>query len=239
MHKQDIDKILQQVEEGYDLISKKFFQTRKYFWGEMEFIKKYTKTEDRVLDYGCGNGRLLGLFANRKIKYFGVDVSKKLIDYARKEYYGKDDVQFKKISSSQVSLAFKNNYFKTIYAVAVFHHLPDKKFRLKIAKELHRIVASDGYIIISVWNLWQKKYRKNIFRNWIDKILGKSELDWNDCLISFTDNDSNVFNRYHHAFTKRELIKLFRQVGFKIEKCELVGGNILLVGKKVGRYLKK
>ena len=52
-------------------------------------------------------------------------------------------------------------------------------------------------------------------------------------MISFTDNEGKKFERFHHAFTKRELRNLFSDAGFKIEKCEIPDGrNILLIGKK-------
>ncbi len=232
MKRETINKILQQTEQGYDLISEKFSQTRKHFWGELEFIGEYAKVGDKILDYGCGNGRLLELFKGKNINYVGIDASGKLIEFARDKYETMDGVEFLKINPSQTSLPFPDNYFNTIYSIAVFHHLPDKKFRLRIVKEMHRILKPGGYIVVTVWNLWQPKYRKKIWQNWKNKILGKSELDWNDCWIDFTDNKGKKFKRYHHAFAKRELKQLFKQTGFKIEKCEIPDGrNILLVGR--------
>jgi len=232
MKKEIADKILQETEAGYDLISEKFSQTRKHFWRGLEFLKDYTHEQDNVLDFGCGNGRLLDLLDFENINYWGADVSQKLIEYAQ----GKHDserVHFSKISPSQDSLAFEAGFFNTIYSIAVFHHFPSKKYREDVAKELLRITKKDGYIIVTVWYLWQENYFKNILTNWLDKIRGNSKLDWNDCLVSFTDNQGKRFQRFHHAFTKRELRKLFEKAGFEIEKCEVTGGrNIVLVAKK-------
>lgn len=248
MKQEIVDKILKQTEQGYDLISGKFSQTRKHFWGNLEFIKDYTKRGDKVLDYGCGNGRLLELFVGRKVDYIGVDVSKKMLDIACEKHTNtgnsREKISFQKISPSQISLPFKENYFNTVYAVAVFHHLPSQKLRLEIAKELYRNLKPNGHIVITVWNLWQKRYRKNIFKNWNNKLKKNlflriksgeflGDLDWNDCWINFTDNEGKKFKRFHHAFTKQGLKELFEQVGFKIEKCEIINDwNIVLIGKK-------
>ncbi|HBI34366.1 MAG TPA: hypothetical protein DEA43_01560 [Candidatus Moranbacteria bacterium] len=226
------NKILQETELGYDLISKKFSETRKHFWRGLEFIKDYTHSGDNVLDYGCGNGRLLELLADKNINYQGVDVSQKLVDLAKSKYTG-ENIEFSKISSSQISLAFETGFFNTVYSIAVFHHFPSKKYREDVARELYEKTKDGGYIVVTVWFLWQKKYLKNILQNWINKIKGNSALDWNDCSISFTDNSGARVERFHHAFTKRELKKLFELVGFKTEKCEVVDGrNILYIGKK-------
>ncbi|MDD5396814.1 MAG: class I SAM-dependent methyltransferase [Candidatus Moranbacteria bacterium] len=255
MKKETVEKILSQTKHGYDMISQKFSQTRKHFWRNLEFIADFAKDGDSVLDYGCGNGRLLELFENKKINYVGVDVSQQLIDDAA-GHYGAENRQFKKIDPSQTSLAFPDAYFNSIYSIAVFHHFPSEKYRQEVAKELFRATKNGGQVVVTVWYLWpafsaswrirrgkpafvslrrgkQKKYYKYVIKNWIEKLKGQSELDWNDCHISFTDNAGKKFQRFHHAFTKRELRKLFAEAGFEIQKCEVVDGrNIVLVGKK-------
>lgn len=233
MKKEIADKILHETEVGYDSISAKFSQTRKHFWRGLESIKSYTHEGGNVLDFGCGNGRLLELIGEvENIQYFGVDVSSGLIDIANNKYQAQN-VYFSKIDPNQTTLAFNDNFFNTVYSIAVFHHFPSKKYRQDVAKELYEKTTNGGHIIITVWHLWQKKYFKNILQNWMDKLKGESELDWNDCEISFTDNQGKKFQRFHHAFTKRELKKLFEDAGFEIEKCEVVDGrNIVLVGKK-------
>ena len=244
MDQETAEKILKETEQGYDLIAGKFSETRKHFWRGLEFIGDYAKNGDKVLDFGCGNGRLLELLKDKDIDYLGVDVSGKLIETAKEKYPEKAD-NFENISSSD-SLALADNSFNTIFSIAVFHHFPSQKYREDVAKELYRVTKKNGQIIITVWNLYQKRYIRNIINNWLDKIyfifsgstrigenVNSGKLDWNDCYISFTDNAGNKFQRFHHAFTKRELKKLFKKVGFKIEKCETIDGrNLLLIGKK-------
>jgi|GEM_PF-269567 len=262
MKKEIADKILHETEIGYDSISAKFSQTRKHFWRGLEGIKEYTRENDKVLDFGCGNGRLLELLGEIKnVAYFGVDVSQGLINLAKKRY-SEPNTNFSKIDPSQTSIpstnfnnarsmksngktalvqekklvlgeAFEAGFFNTIYSIAVFHHFPSQKYREQVARQLYEKTATGGHVIVTVWYLWQQKYFKNIFANWKAILKGESKLDWNDCMISFTNNEGVKFERFHHAFTKRELKKLFSSAGFKIEKCEIPDGrNILLIGKK-------
>lgn len=232
MKKEIADNILEQTEAGYDSISGKFSDTRKFFWRELEFIKDYVKSGDSVLDFGCGNGRLIELFSDKKIQYTGADVSEKLLDLAKSKYPS-EAANFLKINPSQTSLPFQNDFFNAAYSIAVFHHFPGKDYRKKIADELYRTIKLKGYVIITVWNLWQRKYIKNILKNWALKIFGKSQLDWNDCWITFKNNEGKIFNRYHHAFRRKELKEMFEKTGFKTLKSELINSRtILYIGKK-------
>lgn len=227
-----VNKILSETETGYDRMADKFSETRKYFWRDLEFIGDYAKDGDKVLDYGCGNGRLLELISGKNIEYTGVDVSQKLIDIAKLKYPG-ENINFSKIDPRQHSLAFESNSFNVVYSIAVFHHFPSAELKNEIVKELYRVTKPGGHIIVTAWNLWQKKYLKNILKNWLDKISGKSDLDWNDCYVAFKNNQGEIFHRYHHVFTKRELEKLFEKAGFKKEKCGIFDKkNVLFVGKK-------
>ncbi len=230
MKKEMVYKILLETEQGYDLIAEKFSETRKFFWRDLEFISDYTKERDKVLDYGCGNGRLLEIMNGKNIEYQGVDVSQKLIDIASQKYPGK---KFQKISGFG-TLPFPDNYFNVIYSVAVFHHLPSKQLRLQVTQELYRVTKPGGHIIVTVWNLWRWPYIKDIIKSCFNILINGSKLDWNDCYITFKNNQGEIFNRYHHAFTKRELKNLLITAGYQIEKYKKVKNkNLLIIGRKL------
>ncbi|MDO8240415.1 MAG: class I SAM-dependent methyltransferase [Candidatus Moranbacteria bacterium] len=232
MKNENIDKILNQTEAGYDQMAEKFSGTRNFFWPELSFIKDVVSEESKILDFGCGNGRLLEILQEKNPQYFGVDISQKLIDLA-KQKYPQFAQNFSKISG-QPSLAFPDEFFNNIVSVAVFHHFPDQKFRLAMAKELFRVTKPGGKIVVTVWNLWQEKYKKYVWKNRIRKVFFLSQLDWSDCEIPFKNNKGEVFTRFHHAYTKKDLANLFSQAGFEIEKVEVVNNkNLVLVGKRI------
>jgi len=216
------DKILKDIERGYDQMAEKFSGTRKYFWKDFEFILYYTKQGDKLLDFGCGNGRLLEMLKDKKIDYVGVDISQRLIDIA-KEKYAKERVNFQKISSSP-TLPFPDNFFNQVVSISVFHHFPKKYARI-IAKEIYRVIKPEGIVIISVWNLWQKKY----WKYWLNpKNIWKKNI-----MIPFKNNQGEIFERFHYMFSKRKLGNIFREAGFKIEKKFILNKkNIIVIGKK-------
>lgn len=233
MDKKLAEKILLDTELGYDFMSGKFSETRKFFWRGLEFIADFAKEKDIILDHGCGNGRLLDLILKAKnIRYYGTDPSQRLVEIAR-EKHGGSVIRFQKTDPIQSTLPFNDEFFNTSYSIAVFHHFPSSEYRQQCAKELYRVTKKGGCVVVTVWNLWQRKYVTKVIKNWYNKIIGESRMDWNDCYISFRDNQGNMFQRFHHAFTKSELEKLFISAGFSIERCGVVNGrNILLIGRK-------
>jgi len=166
-------KIIGDMEKGYNLISEKFTQTRNHLWKDLEFIGSYCKKGDKVLDFGCGNGRLLDFLEKKEIEYTGLDISDKLLKEARNRFLNQKQAEFQKISGLD-SLPLENDSFNIIYAIAVLHHVPGKEMRKKIVEEFYRILKPEGTIVITAWNLWQRKYIKNVIKSWLLKIVGVS-----------------------------------------------------------------
>ncbi len=229
------EKILQELESGYDLIAEKFSETRAFMWQDLEFVKNIVKPESRVLDFGCGNGRLAKFLGGNFSEYVGVDISQKLIEIAQKNnrQFG-PRVRFFKMDPLSEKLPLKENYFDVIFSIAVFHHFPSTEYRLQRAKELYRALRPGGKLTISVWNLWQRRFWKYHLTSFWNKLFGDSKLDWKDFYLPFKTEEKN-FERYHHAFSKKEIESLFSKAGFeKISLWKSQKGNIIYLGQKVG-----
>lgn len=93
----------------------------------------------KVLDVGCGTGRML-----RQIKgdyaLYGVDISKKLVEYAKKKG---GRIRYRVASSD--SLPYETGYFDLVMCHSLFHHLKDPS---KTINELLRVVKPDGAVFI-------------------------------------------------------------------------------------------
>jgi ubiquinone/menaquinone biosynthesis C-methylase UbiE len=76
-----------------------------------------------LLDLGCGTGwavRYVARKMNENGKFVGIDISGAMIDKAKVNSIGLQNVEFYKANSED--LPFPNNYFETIICSNSFHH---------------------------------------------------------------------------------------------------------------------
>lgn len=239
MDEQYAKSLLDKTKGDYNLIAEDFSRTRDYLPENIMFLEKYAQNGEKILDLGCGNGRLIELFLNKNVEYTGVDVSGKFIEISQKRY-----PQGKFIVAPALNLPFPDNYFDAVYSLAVFHHIPSEDFRNQFLKEIKRVLAPNGILILSVWNLWHlwfrpdlwffrkrlRKYFKLIIKYTAFNLLKRSQLDFKDIFISWQNNTM----RYVHCFSRGELESLLRKNGFSVKEIFSSGNRKT---KESGIYL--
>jgi len=214
--------------ENYNLIADDFSRTRKHPWPGFEILTEGLNPGDRVLDLGCGNGRLLDLLQDlpagrqdKNINYIGLDNSSALIALAQKRYPGMD---FRK--GDALNLPFSDNYFDKIYSIAVLHHIPSQELRLRFLLEAKRVLKPQGLLILTVWDLrarWPLRLKYGFL-----KIIGRSKLDFGDVFVPWQKKQ----RRYVHCFAKRELTDLAKKAGFAIKQSGTLKTNFFIVVQK-------
>lgn len=224
--------LLEKTRQDYNTIAEHFSKTRNFVWEELKSLSQYSFVGERVLDLGCGNGRLLEIFKDKNIDYIGIDSSEKLIEIAKKKY---PKAKFQKADA--LNLPFPANYFDKVYSIAVLHHIPSVKFRLRFLKEAKRVLKPEGLLILTVWNLWQQKFLKYHLKFFFLKLIKKSKLDFKDIFYPWKNQAGEVVTRrYVHVFSKRELKKLVKKSGFKTKDIWIWGkaqrSNIFLIAEK-------
>ena len=222
-------KILEDVKTTYNTIAGDFSNTRNRVDNEFEMLKKYIHPDKKILDLGCGNGRLLvflkGLIKEKELiqNYTGVDNSEQLLEIARQKHPG---INF--ILGDQLQIPLKNESCDLIFNIRAFHHIPSKNLRYDALKEMKRVLKDDGILVISVWNLWQKKYFRELTSAMGRCMLTAGGYDYNDTLIKW----GKQRKRYYHAFTRRELVKTVERGGLKILDFSKVGHDFVITAGK-------
>jgi ubiquinone/menaquinone biosynthesis C-methylase UbiE len=116
-------------------------QTAKY---EAVLDNLDIKKHDAVLDVGCGTGLLFSHVANRAGTIVGVDISGKILLYAKKRAKQFSDVHL--VMADADYLPFKNNVFNCAFAITVLQNMPKPE---KTLKEIKRVITENAVVIIS------------------------------------------------------------------------------------------
>ncbi len=160
--------LLEKTRNDYNSIAEDFSRTRWNIWAEFNIFREYVKNGDKVLDAGCGNGRLLELFKDKVIDYTGIDISEKLINLARKKY---SDNNF--IVADTLNLPFPDNNFDKVFSIAVLHTIPSCGLRQKVLFELRRVLKPSGFLILTVWDVWRKDTFPLLLKYCLLKLINK------------------------------------------------------------------
>ena len=221
MEEKQAEILLKKNKNDYNLIAADFSRTRD-FDKDLKGLTSFLSAGERVLDIGCGNGRLLKLIGNKGLDYTGIDISEQIIKIAQEKYPGQ---KFQIFDGRHIP--FSDGYFDKIFAIRVFHHLPSEKIRLEFLKEIKRTLKPGGLLILTVWSWHSKDLRikKALLRTFFLRIFIRTKLDFGDAFIPW----QNKVERYYHFFNKNELKKLIEKGGLKVRQ--------IYFSPKKGKYL--
>jgi SAM-dependent methyltransferase len=109
---------------------------------------KYTAAEGKkILDWGCGPGRIiryLPLFLPKDCELTGTDYNKRSIEWCKENLPG---IIFNQ-NSTDPPLPFRDDYFDIIYGLSVFTHLSEE-LHYEWFNELFRLLKPGGIIVFT------------------------------------------------------------------------------------------
>ncbi len=224
------------VKHNYEEIAEEFHETRrKYLWPELIKLAKNVKDGDRVLDVGCGSGRLAEAFMGKTVSYIGVDACRRLIEIAREE---EPDCRFLIGDVLELGL-IPEIEFDYVFCIAMLQHIPGSKLQVDALRQMRNKIKPGGQVIVSVWNMrsriWadKKPYRRLIFKFMLLKLIGKNKMDFGDIIIDWKNPaGQTISKRYYHAFRGRELKRLARKAGLRVKKFYKDQYNYYLILKR-------
>jgi len=97
----------------------------------------------RVLEIGCGPGRLMRQLAPEIGEIHGVDVSDEMIRLAREHLADLPNAHVHVGDGTSLNM-FGDSLFDLVYSYLVFQHIPDKNVVFNYLQETHRVLMPDG-----------------------------------------------------------------------------------------------
>jgi len=95
----------------------------------------------RVLEIGCGIGRITEFFIEKFEQIFGVDIAKTMIENAKKRIL---NPRYHFLETDGKTLPFPDKMFDLVFSHAVFHHMPSREIIEANFREVLRVLVPNG-----------------------------------------------------------------------------------------------
>lgn len=140
--------------EGRDINDEQFKETGKENYSDLIIDDKLLHetlgdfSTKKVLDIGCGAGRLTEFFAKDFEHAYGVDISENMVLKARKRLKDVSNVTF--VSNDGEHYPFEDNTFDLVFSYIVFQHMPSREVIQENFKEIKRVLKPSGIAKIQI-----------------------------------------------------------------------------------------
>lgn len=183
---------------------------------DREFLTRHFRVPGRLVDLGCGTGRILVHFADRGFEVVGIDLSRQMLAAtAEKQYATGLPISLVRGNLCELS-AIRDQVFD--YAACMFSTLGmivGVAARRRALREFHRILRPGGLFGLHLHNRWfnltDPQGRKWLWRD-LRRRLGNGE-DAGDKVMA---NYRGIPNVRIHLFGMGEIRRELQQAGFQL-----------------------
>ncbi|MFN4260508.1 MAG: class I SAM-dependent methyltransferase [Gemmataceae bacterium] len=189
---------------------------------DLDFVIRHLPRPGRLIDLGCGTGRLLIPLARRGFWCLGVDLSEEMLRIVA-EKADAAGVTVPRVRANIVELeALADASFD--YAACLFSTLgmiAGPEARCRALAQVYRLLRPGGQFLLHVHNRWFNVWNAN-GRKWLlyDSIRSVT------CRPSAGDMvmpiHQGVAGLTLHLFTRREIVRLLQQTGFHVLEVQSV-----------------
>ena len=213
----------------YTTFAQEFAASRSDSDPALVCILPYVPQGARLLDIGCGNGRLALLLERERpgAAYLGLDSVPDLIEQARARaaHVASISAEFRIADVAQPgwSSVLRGARFDTVASLAVIHHMPGHARRARVLREMTSSVAHGGRIILSAWQfLGSERLRRKIVA-WSEVGITDEELEPGDYLLDWKRGGRGL--RYCHLIDPAEAECLAAEADLTVQEMFRAGGR--------------
>jgi tRNA (uracil-5-)-methyltransferase TRM9 len=229
MDEETVERLLALNREFYTAFAASFAASRPVSDPALTSILPYLPQRARVLDVGCGNGRLALLLAQERpgTTYVGVDTVPELIEFARvqTEQLTNISVEFHVVDVARAGWggAISGTPFDCVVALAVLHHIPSFDLRVRLLREIGGLLKPDGYLLLSTWQFLDSARLRRKIVDWAEADVAEESLEPGDYLLDWKREGRGL--RYCHLVDAAEVERLAARSGFCVRETFRAGGR--------------
>jgi ubiquinone/menaquinone biosynthesis C-methylase UbiE len=189
---------------------------------DCQFVQEHCRPAGRLIDLGCGTGRLALALAGQGFQVVGVDLSAPMLRVLG-EKAAAAGVAVERIQANLVELGCLDDaafdhaacLFSTLGMVA------GTAQRRRVVEHVYRLLKPGGVLVLHVhnrwFNFWNPQGRKWLVRDVLRGLVGRPETG--DRAMPAHDDMPPLTL---HLFTRREAVRLLRGAGFTIREVRPV-----------------
>jgi tRNA (uracil-5-)-methyltransferase TRM9 len=237
MDGETIERLLALNREFYITFAQAFATSRPVSDPALTCILPHIPHGARVLDVGCGNGRLALLLDRKRpgATYVGVDAVLELIEMAcvqadqlkniPAEFHVADVAQpgWGGVLLGALASSSLGTSFDCAVALAVLHHVPGFDLRVQVLREVASLLEPGGRLILSTWQFLDSPRMRRKVVDWMEVDIAEEALEPGDYLLDWKRGGRGL--RYCHLVDEAEVERLAAQSGFRVRETFRAGGR--------------
>ncbi len=185
---------------------------------DVAFVQRHCSEQARLIDLGCGTGRLLLAMAGRGCRVLGVDLSGPMLQVAaEKARQAGLPVLLLQANLTQLECLADGVFDCAACLFSTLGMIRGRDMRRRMVKHVYRLLRPDGCFVLHVhnhwFNLWNGSGRRWLVQNHLRSWLGQEERG--DRLMPA---HQGIGGLVLHLFSRREAVQLLREVGFRIRE---------------------
>jgi SAM-dependent methyltransferase len=183
---------------------------------DQQFAERHFERAGRLIDLGCGTGRLLIPFAQRGYWVLGVDLSEAMLRVAGDKAMAAN-VRVQRLKANLVELdGLADRTFD--YAACLFSTLGmvlGTAPRRRVVAHVYRLLRPGGKFVLHVhnrwFNVWDPQGRRWLLKDLAGSLIGRAP--GGDRVMPV---HQGIAGLTLHLFTRREALRLLTGVGFRL-----------------------
>jgi ubiquinone/menaquinone biosynthesis C-methylase UbiE len=190
---------------------------------DQEFVFRHVPEPGRFIDLGCGTGRLSISLAQRGHRVVAVDLSQEMLRVAG-EKAATANVHIERVQANLVELnCFADKTFDAAGCLfSTLGMIAGAEHRRRMLTHVRRLLRPGGIFVLHVHNRWfhlgtragRRLLRRNVWQALTGRgTLGDFEMPPHQGVGIFT----------MHLFSRREVVRLLHQTGFRVVEVQPVG----------------
>ena len=109
------------------------------------------KPTDRVVELGCGAGRMTRAIARRSAHVWAIDVAPRMLEIAREQNAGLENVEWL-LGDGETLRGVPDGAADACISFVVLQHIPDTQVTLRYIREMGRVLRPGGWAVFQVSN---------------------------------------------------------------------------------------